>query len=288
MAMRGRRRRDPRRRAQAGAGLRVQPVRGGQDQHQRRRERRRRGDRQRRAAHAGAVHRQGGQPRQPLRRHQAGAEKIITQGNAYAGDAPARFATMRYGNVVGSRGSVIPLFKAQAREGELTITDEAMTRFWITLEQAVEFVISCLELMQRRRGVRPAHPQHAGLDIADAIAPHATRRIIGIRPGEKVHEVLITEDESRHARALAGPLRDLPAVALVGHGRRAARRGAAAGLSLFERQPTTRWLDARGRSARWPSRSSRWREGLSARRDAAGRGSRGDPGQHASCSTDAR
>src|SRR4029077_7169069 len=76
------------------------------------------------------------------------AEKIITQGNAYAGNSPARFATMRYGNVGGSRGSVLPLFKAQAHEGELTITDEAMTRFWITLPQAVEFVISCLGLMR--------------------------------------------------------------------------------------------------------------------------------------------
>jgi UDP-N-acetylglucosamine 4,6-dehydratase len=130
------------------------------------------------------------------------AEKIVTQGNAYAGDSPARFATMRYGNVVGSRGSVIPLFKAQAREGELTITDEAMTRFWITLEQAVDFVVSCLDLMQGGEVFVPRIPSMRVRDIADAIAPHATRRIIGIRPGEKVHEVLVTEDESRRARAL--------------------------------------------------------------------------------------
>jgi len=130
------------------------------------------------------------------------AEKIITQGNAYSGDSPARFATMRYGNVVGSRGSVIPLFKAQAREGELTITDEAMTRFWITLEQAVEFVISCLALMQGGEVFVPRIPSMRVRDIADALAPNATRRIIGIRPGEKVHEVLVTEDESRRAREL--------------------------------------------------------------------------------------
>jgi UDP-N-acetylglucosamine 4,6-dehydratase len=130
------------------------------------------------------------------------AEKIITQGNAYAGDSPARFATMRYGNVVGSRGSVIPLFKAQARAGELTITDEAMTRFWITLEQAVEFVISCLALMRGGEVFVPRIPSMKVLEIAEAIAPEATRRIIGIRPGEKVHEVLLTEDESRHARVL--------------------------------------------------------------------------------------
>ena len=69
------------------------------------------------------------------------AEKIVAQGNAYAADSPARFACVRYGNVVGSRGSVIPLFKAQAQTGVLTITDERMTRFWITLEQAVDFVL---------------------------------------------------------------------------------------------------------------------------------------------------
>ena len=73
------------------------------------------------------------------------AEKIVSQGNAYAADSPARFATVRYGNVVGSRGSVIPLFKQQAPTGVLTITDERMTRFWITLEEAVQFVIGCLE-----------------------------------------------------------------------------------------------------------------------------------------------
>ena len=131
------------------------------------------------------------------------AEKIITQGNAYAGGSPARFSTMRYGNVVGSRGSVIPLFKAQARDGVLTITDEAMTRFWITLEQAVEFAISCLALMQGGEVFVPRIPSMRVCDIADALAPDAERRIIGIRPGEKVHEVLVTEDESRRARALA-------------------------------------------------------------------------------------
>jgi UDP-N-acetylglucosamine 4,6-dehydratase len=131
------------------------------------------------------------------------AEKIITQGNAYAGGSPARFATMRYGNVVGSRGSVIPLFKAQALEGELTITDEAMTRFWITLEQAVGFVVSCLDLMRGGEVFVPRIPSMRVRDIADALAPDATRRVIGIRPGEKVHEVLVTEDESRRARELS-------------------------------------------------------------------------------------
>ncbi len=129
------------------------------------------------------------------------AEKIITQGNSYVGDSNVRFATVRYGNVVGSRGSVIPLFKRQAEHGELTITDEAMTRFWITLEQAVEFVISCLARMRGGEIFVPKIPSMRVSDIADAIAPSAMRRIIGIRPGEKIHEVLLTEDESRHANA---------------------------------------------------------------------------------------
>jgi UDP-N-acetylglucosamine 4,6-dehydratase len=130
------------------------------------------------------------------------AEKIIAQGNAYAGDSPSRFASARYGNVVGSRGSVVPLFKHQATLGELTITDEAMTRFWITLEEAVGFVISCLGMMQGGEVFVPRIPSMRMTDLADALAPDATRRLVGVRPGEKVHEVLVTEDESRQARSL--------------------------------------------------------------------------------------
>jgi UDP-N-acetylglucosamine 4,6-dehydratase len=126
-------------------------------------------------------------------------EKITVQGNAYATDSPARFSVVRYGNVVGSRGSVIPLFKAQAPTGVLTITDERMTRFWITLEQAVAFVIDCLGKMAGGEIFVPKIPSMSVIDIAEALAPDAERRIIGIRPGEKLHEVLLTEDESRHA-----------------------------------------------------------------------------------------
>jgi UDP-N-acetylglucosamine 4,6-dehydratase len=127
------------------------------------------------------------------------AEKIFTQGNSYAPDSPARFANVRYGNVVGSRGSVIPLFKAQAPTGVLTITDERMTRFWITLEQAVDFVTNMLGAMRGGETFVPKIPSMRVTDIAEAIAPGAERRIVGIRPGEKIHEVLLTEDESRHA-----------------------------------------------------------------------------------------
>jgi UDP-N-acetylglucosamine 4,6-dehydratase len=127
------------------------------------------------------------------------AEKIVTQGNAYAGHSASRFSSVRYGNVVGSRGSVIPLFKAQASTGVLTITDERMTRFWITLEQAVTFVLDSLGRMGGGETFVPRIPSMRVLDIAEALAPDAEHRIIGIRPGEKLHEVLLTEDEARHS-----------------------------------------------------------------------------------------
>jgi len=127
------------------------------------------------------------------------AEKIFTQGNAYAADSAARFSNVRYGNVVGSRGSVVPLFKKQAETGVLTITDERMTRFWITLDQAIDFVLGCLDRMGGGETFIPKIPSMRVMDIAAAMAPDAERRVIGIRPGEKLHEVLLTEDESRHA-----------------------------------------------------------------------------------------
>lgn len=125
-------------------------------------------------------------------------EKIVVQGNAYAADSVARFACVRYGNVVGSRGSVIPLFKAQAETGVLTITDERMTRFWITLDQSVTFVLDSLGRMDGGEIFVPKIPSMRVMDVAEALAPTAERRIIGIRPGEKLHEILLTEDEARH------------------------------------------------------------------------------------------
>jgi UDP-N-acetylglucosamine 4,6-dehydratase len=131
------------------------------------------------------------------------AEKIVTQGNTYSGHSVARFSSVRYGNVVGSRGSVIPLFKAQAATGVLTITDERMTRFWITLEQAVDFVLASLDRMGGGEIFVPKIPSMRVVDIAEALAPGAEYRIIGIRPGEKLHEILLTEDESRHSLEMA-------------------------------------------------------------------------------------
>jgi UDP-N-acetylglucosamine 4,6-dehydratase len=126
------------------------------------------------------------------------AEKIVAQADVYAPGGPARFASVRYGNVVGSRGSVIPIFKQQAQTGILTITDERMTRFWITLEAAVEFVLSSLDLVQGGETFVPKIPSMKIVDAAKAIAPEAELRTVGIRPGEKLHEVLLTEDEARH------------------------------------------------------------------------------------------
>lgn len=130
------------------------------------------------------------------------AEKIVSQGNAYAADSRARFSSVRYGNVVGSRGSVVPLFKAQAETGVLTITDERMTRFWITLDQAVDFVLDSLSQMGGGEVYVPKIPSMRVTDMAQAIAPDAEHRVIGIRPGEKLHEMLVTEDESRHSYEL--------------------------------------------------------------------------------------
>ena len=126
------------------------------------------------------------------------AEKIVVQGNSYAAQSQTRLACVRYGNVVGSRGSVVPLFRAQAAQGRLTITDERMTRFWITLPQAVDLVLFAAEHMRGGEVFVPKIPSLHVVDLADAIAPGLPRETIGIRPGEKLHELLITSDESRH------------------------------------------------------------------------------------------
>lgn len=126
------------------------------------------------------------------------AEKIFVQGNAYASQSRTRLACVRYGNVVGSRGSVVPLFRQQALEGRLTITDERMSRFWITLPQAVDLVLYALEHMTGGEIFIPKIPSMHVVDLAAAMAPDLPREVIGIRPGEKLHEVLVTADESRH------------------------------------------------------------------------------------------
>lgn len=127
------------------------------------------------------------------------AEKLLVQANSYSGTKRTRFACVRYGNVVGSRGSVIPLFVDQRKTGKITITDPRMTRFWITLEQGVEFVTHCIENINGGEVFVPKIPSMNIMDLAKAVAPDCEVSLIGIRPGEKLHEVLIGEDESWHA-----------------------------------------------------------------------------------------
>jgi UDP-N-acetylglucosamine 4,6-dehydratase len=130
------------------------------------------------------------------------AEKLIVQSNAYAGGRETRLSCVRYGNVVGSRGSVVPHFIRQRESGKLTVTDERMTRFWLTLEQGVRFVLKCIELMQGGEVFVPKIPSMKVIDLARAIAPDAELDIIGVRPGEKLHEMLISRDESRSTMEL--------------------------------------------------------------------------------------
>ena len=139
------------------------------------------------------------------------AEKLVVQSNAYAAGTATRYSCVRYGNVVGSRGSVVPVFIQQRSSGKLTITDERMTRFWLSLEQGVHFVIRCIEQMHGGEVFVPKIPSMKVLDLARAIAPHARVEVIGIRPGEKLHEVLISEDEARTAVELGDMFVVLPA-----------------------------------------------------------------------------
>src|SRR3954465_13642354 len=126
------------------------------------------------------------------------AEKMFVQANAYAGAQDTRFSCVRYGNVVGSRGSVIPIFLEQRKRGRITITDPRMTRFWLTLDHGVKFVIRCLEEMRGGEIFVPKIPSMRLLDLAETIAPGCEVESIGIRPGEKLHEVRVSEDESRN------------------------------------------------------------------------------------------
>jgi UDP-N-acetylglucosamine 4,6-dehydratase len=126
------------------------------------------------------------------------AEKMFVQANAYAGAQDTRFSCARYGNVVGSRGSVIPVFIEQRKRGKITITDARMTRFWLTLEHGVRFVVGAIEQMHGGEIFVPKIPSMRLTDMAETIAPGCEVECIGIRPGEKLHEVLVSEDEARN------------------------------------------------------------------------------------------
>jgi len=126
------------------------------------------------------------------------AEKIFVAANNIAAGR-CLFSVVRYGNVIGSRGSVVPLFRQLIEAKKpLAITDERMTRFWMSLDQAVDFVLSSLEMMKGREVFIPKIPSIKIMDLAEAMDPGGKREFIGIRPGEKLHETLVTEDESHH------------------------------------------------------------------------------------------
>ncbi len=127
------------------------------------------------------------------------SDKIFVSANHLSGGGAPRFSVVRYGNVVGSRGSVIPFFQKLIAEGatSLPITDERMTRFWITLDQGVNLVLSTLAMMRGGEVVVPKIPSMRTVDLARTLAPGLPHHIVGIRPGEKLHEIMVPEDDGR-------------------------------------------------------------------------------------------
>jgi UDP-N-acetylglucosamine 4,6-dehydratase len=126
------------------------------------------------------------------------SDKLFTAANSYSGSHKTRFSVVRYGNVMGSRGSVIPFFLKMRESGVLPITDPRMTRFWITLEQGIEFVLASLKRMEGGEIFVPKIPSMNIMNIARAIGPDCETEIVGIRPGEKLHEVMVAEDDARN------------------------------------------------------------------------------------------
>ncbi|CAM8664113.1 COG1086 Predicted nucleoside-diphosphate sugar epimerases [Oxalobacteraceae bacterium] len=140
------------------------------------------------------------------------SDKLFVAANSYAGTHDTRFSVVRYGNVIGSRGSVIPFFMTLAQKGEVPITDPGMTRFMITLEQGVELVWHAFEDMQGGEIYVKRIPSMTILDIATAVAPDATHKIIGVRPGEKIHEQMIGLEDAPHTYAFSDYFKILPMI----------------------------------------------------------------------------
>lgn len=138
------------------------------------------------------------------------SDKLFVAGNAYAGGRSTKFAVVRYGNVLGSRGSVLPLFLEQKAKGVLTITDIHMTRFWITIENAIALVMKAFDKMSGGEIFVPKIPSMSMLDFAKTLAPEAKIDVVGIRPGEKMHEIMIPSDDSRHTLEYADHYRIIP------------------------------------------------------------------------------
>lgn len=138
------------------------------------------------------------------------SDKLFIAANAHYQSKGTIFSVVRYGNVVGSRGSVIPFFREKAKEGELPVTDERMTRFWITLDQGVRFVLNCLDEMIGGELFVPKIPSSTIMDLAKAVAPDVPTKVIGIRPGEKIHEVMVPDDEARNTFEFEGHYAIMP------------------------------------------------------------------------------
>lgn len=138
------------------------------------------------------------------------SDKLFIAANAHFQSKGTKFAVVRYGNVVGSRGSVIPFFKEKAKEGLIPITDPRMTRFWITLDQGVRFVLNCLDTMIGGELFVPKIPSMNIMDLAEAVAPGVKTKNVGIRPGEKVHEVMVPEDDARNTFEFPGYFAIMP------------------------------------------------------------------------------
>ena len=124
------------------------------------------------------------------------SDKLMVAANHLSGAGGPRFAVVRYGNVIGSRGSVIPFFKEKRKEGRIPITDVRMTRFWITVDQGVRFAIDCAGMMRGGEVFVRKSPSMRIVDLAVAIAPDCEQDVIGIRPGEKLHEIMVPRDEA--------------------------------------------------------------------------------------------
>lgn len=174
------------------------------------------------------------------------AEKLVVQSNAYAAGTATRYSCVRYGNVVGSRGSVVPLFLKQRASGKITITDDRMTRFWLSLDQGVHFVINCIEQMEGGEVFVPKIPSTKVVDLARAIAPDAEINIIGIRPGEKLHEDLLSTDEARHTIELERMYVVQPAEAIwFGYSWKDKGKPVPEGFA-YTSDKNTEWLDVEG------------------------------------------
>jgi UDP-N-acetylglucosamine 4,6-dehydratase len=128
------------------------------------------------------------------------SDKLMIAGNKLSKDKNSKFSVVRYGNVLGSRGSVIPLFKEQRKLGRVTVTDERMTRFWLTITEGVNLVLNSLKSMEGGEIFVPKIPSFKVIDVARVVAPDAEIQITGIRPGEKMHEIMITEDDAYYTR----------------------------------------------------------------------------------------